>query len=259
MCKSATEKATSCCWALLPNKSEDAYQLLMNAVLRKVNREGRDDYKPTTIYVDFENTVIKVLKARFPSSKISGCTFHVRQAIWRKLQEMDLIPFFHRDADFQELVYIVYVFSFVPMDKIVDYYEEVILQRIEDKTSLEADEDGDVVVEVLAETAGCFVAYLDHTWIGRKAARSGRRGCSLIAHDLWNQFETLAMSSEEDEAFCLTNNSLERYNRTLKKLVGSHPNVWLFIQSLIGQEVDARRVLMHNATGMDISCQPGPG
>ncbi len=37
--------------------------------------------------------------------------------------------------------------------------------------------------------------------------------------------EALAMSSEEDEAVCLTNNSLEQYNRTLKKLVGSHPNV----------------------------------
>jgi hypothetical protein len=36
----------------------------------------------------------------------------------------------------------VYALSFVPQDKIVDYYEEVILQRIEDKTSLEAGEDG---------------------------------------------------------------------------------------------------------------------
>jgi hypothetical protein len=100
-------------------------------------------------------------------------------------------------------------------------------------------------------------AYLDYTWIGRKAARSGRRGCSLIAHDVWNQFEALVMSSEEDEALCLTNNSLEQYNRTLKKLAGSHPNIWLFIQSLIGQEVDARRVLMHNATGMDITINQG--
>jgi hypothetical protein len=28
--------------------------------------------------------------------------------------------------------------SLVPVDKIVDYYEEVILQRIEDRTSLKA-------------------------------------------------------------------------------------------------------------------------
>jgi hypothetical protein len=40
--------------------------------------------------------------------------------------------------------------------------------------------------------------------------------------------------------------------------VGSHPNVWLFIQSLIGQEPDFRRMLMHNAMGMDTP-QPGWG
>ncbi len=33
--------------------------------------------------------------------------------------------------------------------------------------------------------------------------------------------------------------------------------MWLFIQSLIGQEADAKRVLMHNATGMDISLHQG--
>ncbi len=69
----------------------------------------------------------------------------------------------------------------------------------------------------------------------------------------WNQFEAQAMSSEEDVALCFTNISLERYNRTLKKLVGRHPNMWLFIQSIIGWEAGAWRVLMHNATGMDIS------
>ncbi len=129
-------------WVLLPNKSEDAYQLLLDIVLRKVNRDGRDDFKPTTISVDFENTVIKVLKARFPSSQISGCTFHMRQAIWMKLQEIDLILFCHRDTNFQELVYVVYALSFFPMDKIADYYEQVILQRIKDKTCLEDREDG---------------------------------------------------------------------------------------------------------------------
>ncbi len=156
----------------------------------------------------------------------------------------------------------VYALSFFPLDKIVDYYEEVILQRIEDKTSLEdvvVDEDveDDTRWRFWQKQLDAFIAYLDHTWIGRNAARSRRRGCSLIAHDVWNQFETLAMSSEEDEAVFLTNNSLEQYNRTLKRLLGSHPNVWLFIQSLIGQEADAKRVLMHNATGMDISLNQG--
>jgi hypothetical protein len=42
MCKFAPGKAIPCCRALLPNKSEDAYHLMSNAVLSKANREGRD-------------------------------------------------------------------------------------------------------------------------------------------------------------------------------------------------------------------------
>ncbi len=65
------------------------------------------------------------------------------------------------------------------------------------------------------------------------------------------------MLSVEGEARYLTNNSSEQYNQTLKKLVGSHPNIWMFIQSLIGQEADSRCVLMHNVTGMDITINQG--
>jgi hypothetical protein len=51
------------------------------------------------------------------------------------------------------------------------------------------------------------------------------QGLWLFIESLIGQ-EALAMSSEEDEAVCLTNNnSLDRYNRTLMKLVVSHLNV----------------------------------
>jgi hypothetical protein len=88
---------------------------MLDVVLRKINRDGREDSKPNTLSEDFESAVIKILKARFPSSKISGFTFHMRQAIWRKLQEIYLICFFHKDAAFQELVCMVYALSFVPI------------------------------------------------------------------------------------------------------------------------------------------------
>jgi hypothetical protein len=41
----------------------------------------------------------------------------------------------------------VYALRLLTVDKIVEYYEEVILQRIEDKTRLEAGEDRDCVDE----------------------------------------------------------------------------------------------------------------
>ncbi len=43
MCEFATGKSIPCCWALFPSKSEDIYQLMLDAVLRKINRGGRED------------------------------------------------------------------------------------------------------------------------------------------------------------------------------------------------------------------------
>jgi hypothetical protein len=50
-----------CCWTLLPIKTEDAFLLMLDAVLHKVNREGREDNedsKPSMFSVDFDCVVI---------------------------------------------------------------------------------------------------------------------------------------------------------------------------------------------------------
>ncbi len=60
-------------------------------------------------------------------------------------------------------------------------------------------------------------------------------------------------STKEGETLCLANHSLERYNWTLKSIVGSHPSLLLFTGSLIGQEVDSSQVHMPGAPGMDIT------
>lgn len=121
MGKFATGKAIPCGWTLLPNKKEESYMLMFDAIMRKVNREGREDYKPSAFSVDFEMSVIKLLRNRFPGVHIDGCEFHMRQAIWRKQQELGLTSFFHQDGDFQELVHMVFTLAFVPVDKITEY------------------------------------------------------------------------------------------------------------------------------------------
>jgi len=249
MGKFATGKAIPCGWALLPNKKEETYMMMLDTIMWKVNREGREDYKPSAFSVDFEMAVIKLLRNRFPGVHIDGCEFHMRQAIWRKLQELGLTSFFHQDGDFQELVHMVYTLTFVPVDKITEYYEAVILVRITEKMGEtdNGEEEDDNPWAYWREQVDAFVNYLDFTWIGKMGSRSGRRGRPHIAHELYSQFEAMMGPAEVSEARCSTNNCLERYNRSLKALLGSHPNLWAFIQSLIGQEADARRVLMHNA------------
>jgi len=91
------------------------------------------------------------------------------------------------------------------------------------------------------EQVDAFMNYLDFTWIGKMGICSGRRGRPHITHELYSQFEDMLGPAEMPEARCSTNDCLERYNRTLKALLGSHPNLWAFLQSLIGQ--DSRRLV----------------
>jgi hypothetical protein len=259
-------KALPCCWALLPNKSEDTYQLMWDAVIRKVNKDGAENHKPMLISVDFEAAVLKILRNRFEGVKIVGCMFHQRQAIWKKIQDLGLSTLFYRDGDFQEMVHMVYALSYVPEDKIVEYYESIVLQRIEEKLSQDPSEDREENDESTwlywREEITALAAYLDYTWIGRRGARSGRRGRPLFAHELWNQFDVLVVGdgdsgSDQERSICSTNNCLESYNRTMKLLLGNSPNLWRFIQSLISQEAESRCTLVNNAAGIDLSVNQG--
>jgi hypothetical protein len=66
------------------------------------------------------------------------------------------------------------------------------------------------------------------------------------------------MSVEEGEEMVnSTNNAMESYNRTMKNILGSKPNLWKVIQSLIAEEADTRRLLVSHATGQDLSTNTG--
>jgi len=58
MGKFATGKAIPCGWSLLPNNKEESYMMMFDAIMLKVNREGREDFKPSAFSVDFEMSVI---------------------------------------------------------------------------------------------------------------------------------------------------------------------------------------------------------
>ena len=89
MAKFKTGKGLPCAWILLPCKNEEVYQLMFDSVLGKLNRDGQN-HCPRCIVIDFELAVIKTLRARLPGVSIVGCTFHMRNAMWGKLQDLGL-------------------------------------------------------------------------------------------------------------------------------------------------------------------------
>ncbi|CAF1055049.1 unnamed protein product, partial [Brachionus calyciflorus] len=66
-------------YCLLPRKTEEIYIRVLTAISTKLNRF------PISITTDFEKAFINSIKKIFPSTKIHGCFFHFKQAVWRKI------------------------------------------------------------------------------------------------------------------------------------------------------------------------------
>ncbi|CAF1410720.1 unnamed protein product, partial [Didymodactylos carnosus] len=67
-------------YARLPGKSEAVYGEVFNILVKNVNKH------PKSITIDFEKAVENVIKQKLPTITISGCFFHFKQALWRKIQ-----------------------------------------------------------------------------------------------------------------------------------------------------------------------------
>jgi len=67
-------------YALLRRKNTQTYERLINEILNIAPR-----WSPRTIMLDFEQSSIGAFRTAFPNVSLSGCYFHLRQSIHRKL------------------------------------------------------------------------------------------------------------------------------------------------------------------------------
>lgn len=72
-------------YALLRRKNADTYRRLIDEVLKIA-----PDWSPLSIMMDFEQASINSFRQKFPSTALSGCYFHLRQSLHRKLQVIQL-------------------------------------------------------------------------------------------------------------------------------------------------------------------------
>lgn len=68
-------------YALLRRKDADTYKRLINEILKFAPH-----WLPQTIMLDFEQACVKVYQTSFPNVMLSGCYFHLRQNVHRKIQ-----------------------------------------------------------------------------------------------------------------------------------------------------------------------------
>ncbi|KAI5154603.1 hypothetical protein ENBRE01_3419, partial [Enteropsectra breve] len=105
---------------LLSNKSEMTYNI---AFAELINYFG---CMPDFIVCDFEIALIKSLSINFTESKLKGCTFHFGQAIWCNIQKNSLASRYISDVGFNFFIRSLLNSTFVPADKIIEYYTDII-------------------------------------------------------------------------------------------------------------------------------------
>lgn len=72
-------------FAFLPNKNKQTYLRLFRNILEHVPQ-----WNPSSVTADYETAVVSSLREVFPSVHVHGCYFHMKQCIWRKVQELGM-------------------------------------------------------------------------------------------------------------------------------------------------------------------------
>ena len=76
-------------YALLPGKSENVYQYLLDNI-RSSCAYLQLQLKSQIIHIDFQAAMHNNLKESFPEETIKCCRFHLGQAWWREMQTLGL-------------------------------------------------------------------------------------------------------------------------------------------------------------------------
>ena len=75
------EHAFPVLFVLLPGKSGQIYEKLMNDIMQLV-----PGWSPQQMMMDFEKVAMNMIIGRFPTIELSGCFFHLSQNVLRFLQ-----------------------------------------------------------------------------------------------------------------------------------------------------------------------------
>lgn len=180
-------------YCFLSSKTQMAYTNMFSAIRAKLSEHGVS-FSPHEIQIDFEYAAYNAARLAFPEAVIKGCFFHFGQAIWRKVQSLNMTSEFNRNLLFEDFVKLMSALALVPCDRIDEAWTHI----------LSLCPNGPDAISDL-------IAYFTSTWLVPVLP-------SLFARQTWNHFNDLRGR---------TNNSAEgfhsRINSELKK---QQANFW---------------------------------
>lgn len=141
-------------------------------------KQLQPNLNPTDVMLDFEQAAIKATQKSFPMAEVHLCRFHFGQNVWRHVQSVGLQQVYSTDPDFAQNIKLLTALSYVPVENVVDAYDELISTDF-------FDENSDSPYKDQIQT---LLAYFQSTYIYR-IDRKGQRQPPLYPPALWNVYD----------------------------------------------------------------------
>ncbi|CAM4810174.1 unnamed protein product [Rotaria magnacalcarata] len=192
-------------YALLRRKDADTYTRLFDEIVKIAS-----NWLPASVMMDLEQASISSLKKKFRSVSLSGCYFHLRQSIHRKLQSLGHQAQYQTDSTFSHNIHKIAALAFLDPNSALSGFESL--------------------CEQLDDRYDNILDYFEETYIGKlRSNRVCRK--PLFEINFWSMHHRTTQLSMR------TNNSAEAYHRRINSVFQcSHPTLWLFLQRLIDEE-----------------------
>lgn len=160
---------------------------------------------------DFEVAMRQAIRKVVPGVKQLGCWFHYAQAIRRKVATLsELFELVRTDGKIRNVYYKIICLALLPHDKIEKAFNELALEGLQ-----------------LTKAFTPFVKYFQNQWLTRVGAKN------------------FSVFLEETR----TTGAAEGYNGKLGKKFQTHPNFFVFIESLQWEELAKSNALEQHING----------
>jgi hypothetical protein len=112
-----------CIFGLLKNKNQDTYVFMFKTIIDLVGI-----LTPNIIKTDFEIAAINALKLTWPAARVSGCIFHLGQALDRKIKNLGLANTYATNFLFKKFTKALIALVYVKFERVLEQFEFLKLQ-----------------------------------------------------------------------------------------------------------------------------------
>lgn len=203
-------KALPMVYAFTTNKQESTYRRILEKLLQL-----KPTLNPDSVVSDYESASINAMTSVFPGVSVVGCSFHLSQCLWRKIQTLRLTEAYRCNVNIRVKCKMLLALSYIPERDVQFAFE--------------------IITEKFPEELRSIVEYWESTYVGRRLLGLPPR----FPISIWNMFSRL------QDHLPRTNNSLEAWHNSFQKSVDCHsPSIFKLINKL---QVEQQHV-MNNVT-----------